>query len=89
MFFRMWKLYLKIHKFSRAIEHFCTNKWSFSNDNVQAMWDHLSKEDQRLFNFNMVKFNWTKYLIDHYQGIRRYLNEDDSTLEADRIKYKR
>jgi len=85
----MWKLYLKIDKFCKAIEPFSTFEWSYSTDNTQAMWDYLSKEDQQLFNFNMVGFNWTKYLINHYQGVRRYLNENDSTLEISRIKYKR
>ncbi|XP_071570403.1 fatty acyl-CoA reductase wat-like [Temnothorax nylanderi] len=87
---RMWKLCKKVDKFSNAIQPFCTNEWSFSTDNVQAMWSHLSEEDQKLFQFSMVGFDWTKYLIDHYMGIRLYLlNEDNSTLEISRIKYKR
>ncbi|XP_071651510.1 putative fatty acyl-CoA reductase CG5065 isoform X2 [Temnothorax longispinosus] len=87
---RMWKLCKKVDKFSNAIEPFCTNEWSFSTDNVQAMWSRLSKKDQKLFQFNMVGFDWTKYLFDHYMGMRLYLlNEDDSTLEISRIRYKR
>ncbi|XP_039305313.1 fatty acyl-CoA reductase wat-like [Solenopsis invicta] len=86
----MWKLYLKIHKAIKAIKPFCTNEWSYSTDNVQAMWDHLNKKDQQLFNFNMIEFDWTKYLIDHYMGIRLFLlDENDNTLEISRIKYKR
>jgi len=87
---RMWKLYMKIHKFCRAIEPFCNKEWSFSTDNVETMWDHLSGKDQQLFKFSMKGFDWTNYFIDHYKGIRLYLlNEDDSTLEISRIKYKR
>ncbi|TGZ54386.1 Uncharacterized protein DBV15_13019 [Temnothorax longispinosus] len=86
----MWKLCKKIEKFSNALQPFCNNEWSFSTDNVQAMWSHLSEEDQQLFQFSMVGFDWTKYLIDHYMGLRLYLlNEDNSTLKISRIKYRR
>ncbi|XP_024875769.1 fatty acyl-CoA reductase wat-like [Temnothorax curvispinosus] len=87
---RMWKLCKKVDKFSNATQPFRTNEWSFSTDNVQEMWSHLSSEDQKIFQFSMVRFNWKKYLFNHYMGIRLYLlNEDDSTLEISRIKYKR
>ncbi|XP_071644754.1 fatty acyl-CoA reductase wat-like [Temnothorax longispinosus] len=87
---RMWKLCKKVDKFSNALQPFCNNEWSFSTDNVQAMWSHLSEEDQQLFQFSMVGFDWTKYLIDHYMGLRLYLlNEDNSTLKISRIKYRR
>ncbi|XP_039305576.1 fatty acyl-CoA reductase wat [Solenopsis invicta] len=87
---RMRKSYLKIHKATKAIKPFCTKEWSYSTDNVQAMWDHLNKKDQQLFNFNMIEFDWTKYLIDHYMGIRLFLlSENENTLEISRMKYKR
>ena len=86
----MWKLYSKIHKASKAITHFALHKWNFTDDNVQALWDRLSEEDRQLFKFNMIGFDWTKYLIDCYKGMRLYLfNEDDSSLENSRIKYRR
>ncbi|XP_039305879.1 fatty acyl-CoA reductase wat [Solenopsis invicta] len=87
---RMWKLYLKIHKFSNAISPFCTKEWTYATDNVQKMWDHLTEKDQRIFKFNMMEFDWSNYLINQYKGIRLYLlNDNDSTLEMSRIKYKR
>ena len=90
MYFSMCKLYIKIDKFSKAIEPFCNKEWTYSTDNVHAMWDRLNKMDQQLFKFNMIEFNWTKYFIDHYQGLRLYIVKDDeNTLEISRIKYKR
>ncbi|XP_011865824.1 PREDICTED: putative fatty acyl-CoA reductase CG5065 isoform X2 [Vollenhovia emeryi] len=87
---RMLKLYMTIGKCSKAIEPFCNYEWSYSTDNVQAMWDHLGEEDQNLFKFSMFAFDWTKYLVDHYKGIRLFLlKDDDSTLEISRIKHKR
>lgn len=90
MCFRMWRLYMKIDKMSKMLQHFTLNEWSHSTDNVQAMWDRLNEKDQLLFKFNMIGFDWTKYFADQYNGIRLYLlNEDDSTLEISRIKYRR
>jgi len=89
MNFRLWNLYTKVDNFCKAVEPFCNNEWTYSTDNVQAMWDNLSKQDQRLFKFNMIGLDWRKYFIDHHQSIRYLLNEDDSTLEISRIKYKR
>jgi len=65
-------------------------QWSYSRDNIEKMWNRLSEKDQLLFEFQMKEFDWTKYLVDHYKGMRLYLlNEDESTLEVSRTKYKR
>jgi hypothetical protein len=90
MYYRMWKMYTKIDKFCEVVQPFCNREWKYSTDNVQAMWDHLDKKDQQLFQFSMMDFNWTKYFTNHYLGIRHYLlNENDSTLKISRLKYKR
>ncbi|KAL0099951.1 hypothetical protein PUN28_019994 [Cardiocondyla obscurior] len=87
---RLWKMCIKINKFSQILEPFSNNEWTFSTDNVCAMWERITKEDQQLFNFDMNGFDWTKYFINLYQGIRLYvLDENDSTLEISRKKYKR
>ncbi|CAL1688894.1 unnamed protein product [Lasius platythorax] len=87
---RMWKLYSKVHKAAKVLAHFIVNKWNFTDDNVQAMWNRLNEEDRQLFKFNMIGFDWTKYLTNCYKGMRLYLfNEDESSLENSRIKYRR
>ncbi|KAG5307557.1 FACR1 reductase, partial [Pseudoatta argentina] len=87
---RMWKLYMKVDKFCKAIEPFCNTEWTYSTNNIQSMWDTLEERDKQLFKFNMVEFNWTEYLINHYQGMRLYrLNENDSMLKVSRMKYAR
>ncbi|KAG5337722.1 FACR1 reductase, partial [Acromyrmex heyeri] len=86
----MWKLYMKVDKFCKAIEPFCNTEWTYSTDNIQSMWDTLEEKDKQLFKFSMMKFNWTEYLINHYQGMRLYrLNENDSMLKVSRMKYTR
>jgi alcohol-forming fatty acyl-CoA reductase len=86
----MWKLYTKIHDNLILIKPFISVMLNFSRDNVESMWNSLNEQDQQLFKFDMNKFDWTKYMIDHYKGIRFFLlNEDDSTLESSRIRHKR
>ncbi|XP_011865825.1 PREDICTED: putative fatty acyl-CoA reductase CG5065 isoform X3 [Vollenhovia emeryi] len=87
---RLWELYRKIHNTTYAMAPFITRRWIFSCDNVEAMWNHLKEQDRQLFMFYMKKFDWTTYFVDHFKGIRFFLlNEDDSTLEISRIRYKR
>ncbi|CAL1688896.1 unnamed protein product [Lasius platythorax] len=87
---RLLKLYSKIYKGSKAITYFALHKWNFTDDNVQIMWDRLSEEDRQLFKFNMIGFDWTKYFINCYKGMRLYLfSEDNSSLEKSRINYRR
>lgn len=86
----MWKIYRKIHNNINAISPFLMDRKSYSYDNVEAMWNRLNERDQQLFKFDMKNFDWTKYLVDHFHGIRFFLcNEDNSTLETNRIRFKR
>lgn len=65
-------------------------KWTFANDNVEEMWCRLDKEDQRLFNFSMKEFNWSKYLDNHFKGIFTYiLKQDPNVLEVNCKKLER
>ncbi|XP_032686164.1 fatty acyl-CoA reductase wat-like isoform X3 [Odontomachus brunneus] len=87
---RIWKLYNMIHKYQDAVSYFTLHNWIHSDDNIQAMWRSMDKNDQCLFDFNMKGFDWSKYLDDHFKGVRLYLLKDDlSTLENSRIKLKR
>ncbi|XP_011700569.1 PREDICTED: putative fatty acyl-CoA reductase CG5065, partial [Wasmannia auropunctata] len=87
---RMLQFFIKREKDVELLRPFLIKDCNYSTDNVQAMWDYLSEKDQQLFKFNMVGFDWKKYLMDYHNGIRHYLlNEDDSTLKISRIKYRR
>lgn len=84
------KVYQKVHKFTDVISHFCTREWTFTNGNVQSMWDRLDSKDQQIFRFNMKNFNWDQYFETYLKGIRVYLFKDDlSTLEQSKIRWKR
>lgn len=84
----MLKVYKKIHKFSEVLAYFGTRKWHFSNENVQNLFENLSKEDRDLFNFDMRKLNWEEYYKTYGLGVRQYLlHESMSTIEQARKRY--
>ncbi|XP_026467581.1 fatty acyl-CoA reductase wat-like [Ctenocephalides felis] len=87
---RLLKAYKKIHKFSNVISFFCTNEWTFTNNNVQALWKKISPKDQEMFDFNMQTMDWSAYMKTYIKGMRIYLFKDDlSTIEAARRKWNR
>ncbi|XP_033211757.1 fatty acyl-CoA reductase wat-like [Belonocnema kinseyi] len=85
---KLLKVYQKVHKFTDVISHFCTREWTFTNGNVQSMWDRLDSKDQQIFRFNMKNFNWELYFETYLKGIRVYLFKDDlSTLEQSKKRW--
>lgn len=88
--FRLLKTYKKIHKFSNVISFFCTNEWTFTNNNTQKLWTKLGPVDQEIFHFNIQTLHWKDYLTFYIKGMRVYLFKDDlSNVEAARTKWNR
>lgn len=82
--------YGKIHKFSKVINYFSTNQWTFRNDNVLKLWDKMNPVDRKIFNFNMETLNWEHYFVQHIKGLRVYLLKDPmDTLELARVRYRK
>lgn len=86
----MWKMCERLLRFCNAINYFCVNKWTYTDDNLQAMRGRMTKMDQQLFDFNMKGFDWASYAESHFIGIRTHLfKEDMSNLEDCRSKFAR
>lgn len=73
----MLKTYKKIHKFANVISFFCTNEWTFTNDNVQELWANLNDDDKKLFYFDMSSLDWDEYIRHYMLGMRVHLFKDD------------
>lgn len=87
---RLLKTYKKIHKFANVISFFCTNKWKFTNDNVQELWRNLNDEDKKLFYFDMESLDWEEYISEYMKGMRVYLFKDElNNAPAARKKWQR
>jgi len=84
------KTYKKIHKFANVISFFCTNEWTFTNDNVQQLWSNLNLSDQKLFYFDMQSLDWEVYIKEYMKGMRVYLFKDElSNATEARKKWRR
>ncbi|XP_017889314.1 fatty acyl-CoA reductase wat-like [Ceratina calcarata] len=82
--------YRKIHKFSHVISFFCTNQWSFRDNNVVKLWERMNPADQEIFHFNIKALDWEDYFLVHIKGLRVYMLKDPmDTLEPARAKYKK
>jgi fatty acyl-CoA reductase len=82
----MMKTYEKLHKFTEVISYFCTRQWKFSNQNVQKMWNKLSEEDRKIFDFNIRNLNWDKYLGEGLMGVRTFVLKDNPKTLPEAIK---
>lgn len=72
----MQEIYKKIKKYSDVIFFFTHKKFDFQHKNVPQLFAKLDDRDKQLFNFNMTKLNWKKYVEDNVLGIRVILMKD-------------
>lgn len=75
-FSRLVKGYQKIDKFSNVISYFCLREWHFKNDNIQALWERMKRQDMELFEFSMKRLNWDLFFYTYTRGARLYLLKD-------------
>lgn len=88
--FRMFKVYSKIHKFSRVLSYFATQTWIFKSENVQRVCRKMSDRDNEIFFSDLKQLDWEKYLKVYIRGIRVFLvNDPMDSLPAARIKWRR
>lgn len=73
----MLKVYKKITKALQSLQYFTINEWRFNTDNMVALYETLSPEDQRLFSFNVREVNWPAYIGKYCLGLRKYVMKDD------------
>jgi len=50
------------------------NSWVFRSDNTMDLFKQLSDSDQRSFDFDTSKIDWTKYWHEtHIPGMKKYV----------------
>lgn len=87
---RLVTMYKKINKFSDVIQYFCTNEWTFTNENIRKLWASMNSCDRQLFFMNIADICWLDYFKSYMKGIRIYLVKDDlGTLSEAKIKKNR
>ncbi|XP_017148812.1 fatty acyl-CoA reductase wat [Drosophila miranda] len=76
---RLVKAYRKVHENVVALFPFNKKTFWFSRDNTEALWNHMSTEDQSVFNFNMENMNWDDYFKSTLNGMRLHLFKEPPT----------
>ncbi|KAK9506112.1 hypothetical protein O3M35_008105 [Rhynocoris fuscipes] len=70
---KMYFRYKKLRSFLQSVSYFGNRSWKFSNDNTVKLWNELSEEDKRLFQFDTKCIDWPIYFSNCFQGIIIYL----------------
>ncbi|XP_073817827.1 fatty acyl-CoA reductase wat-like [Musca autumnalis] len=74
---RMTKTYKKIHSQCGMLRYFLAFDFTFDMTNCYNLWDSMSTEDRKLYNFDMAKLDWNKYFYFNIQGMRRFVAKED------------
>ncbi|KAH8383342.1 hypothetical protein KR009_008051, partial [Drosophila setifemur] len=79
---RLVKIYRKVHKTLSILGPFAMKSWSFELRNAHRLWELMSLEDRRLFNFDMASMDWKEYFTNALLGMRTYLAKEPPTPES-------
>ncbi|XP_034103589.1 fatty acyl-CoA reductase wat-like [Drosophila albomicans] len=79
---RMIKLYQKVHKTMNALAYFGTGFWTYETINTDRLWQSLSDEDKKHFEFDMRIFDWDDYFTRALVGMRVYMAKEDPSDES-------
>ncbi|KAK6644947.1 hypothetical protein RUM43_001223 [Polyplax serrata] len=75
-------------KFIRGMKflyYFTIRSWHFDTKNTRKLQSDLSEEDKILFNFDVTRINWPKYLEKCVLGVRHFYHGDyPETIEKSR-----
>ncbi|XP_021936348.1 fatty acyl-CoA reductase wat-like [Zootermopsis nevadensis] len=74
---RLMRTYKKVHQLLDTTSYFRNRQWAFSNQNMIHMWNKLSEDDRKIFDFNISNLNWDLYLRQGLMGLRTFVLKDD------------
>ncbi|XP_050550022.1 fatty acyl-CoA reductase wat-like [Spodoptera frugiperda] len=73
---RFGKLAQKLSKMTMALSHFLSHHWKFDDRNTVALFDSLSEDDRKIFNFDVTDIDWPEYILVWCLGLRKYFVKD-------------
>lgn len=60
--------------YARIYGPYAEAKCLYLTDRTKAVWDSLTEEEQRTFNFNVASIDWREYIQDiHIPGVKRFV----------------
>ena len=67
------------------LHYFTIRNWYFDTKNTKKLAQDLSEQDKVLFNFDVKRINWPKYLEKCVLGVRHFYHGDyPETIEKSR-----
>lgn len=90
VFLSILKVNEKIARLTDAAAHFITHDFTFATTNTRHLWQSMSPEDRKLFDFDMTSVDWNEYLLRFAKGLREFIGkEEPETIPAAKSKLKR
>ncbi|XP_073817826.1 fatty acyl-CoA reductase wat-like [Musca autumnalis] len=84
------KLNRRISRLTDALRYFLTYDFTFDTMNTRHLWESMSFEDKKLFNFDMISLEWNEYFQNNTKGLRLFVaKEEPATIPAARSSLKR
>ncbi|CAH1395740.1 unnamed protein product [Nezara viridula] len=86
----LFNIYKKVDKYSEVISYFSIRSWTFTNENIKALWKSLPDKDKQTFNFDIESLDWNKFFYTYIRGLRVYLLKDEmDTIPKATIRWRR
>ena len=86
----MWKLYQKIDKALGCVDYFTQREWTWSTTNHTRLWNSMTEEEKKTYNFDVSDLDWNDYYSNYLEGIRKFIfKEDLAKMPQARQRYKR
>ncbi|XP_064480324.1 putative fatty acyl-CoA reductase CG5065 isoform X1 [Ornithodoros turicata] len=73
------KTYYKLELLLEALSYFTTHEWKFDTQHMMSMYDELSPEDKKEFNFDVQSLEWKPFFLNYAVGARDILLKEDHT----------
>ncbi|CAN7998464.1 unnamed protein product, partial [Ixodes hexagonus] len=71
------KTYYKLETLLEALGYFTTHQWKFETHRMISMYNRLSDEDKKEFNFDVSTLEWRSFLFHYAIGARDILLKED------------
>ncbi|KAH6935064.1 hypothetical protein HPB50_003149 [Hyalomma asiaticum] len=71
------KTYYKLELLLEALAYFTTHQWKFETNNMMAIYNDLSEEEKKIFNFDVSTLEWRPFFYHYALGARDILLKED------------
>jgi thioester reductase-like protein/1-acyl-sn-glycerol-3-phosphate acyltransferase len=67
------KLAQRVESIADNFNYFVNNEWIFDTKHTYEVWNRMSPDDQRDFNFDMKQIDWEEYLLSFLYGMKVFI----------------